>query len=94
VFKRQPVYYRTTHPVGLIVVEKSQRFLYFVRPNLVAIRYSIAVGRECAELTGWFFISQKQETVGTVAPATDAQPPRAGRTRSARPTRSPSRRCI
>jgi lipoprotein-anchoring transpeptidase ErfK/SrfK len=71
VYKRQPVYYRTTHPVGSIVVEKSQRFLYFVRPNLVAVRYGIAVGRECADLAGLFRISQKQETVAGVAPATD-----------------------
>ena len=68
VYKRQPVYYRTTHPVGSIVVEKSQRFLYFVRPNLVAVRYGIAVGRECADLAGLFRISQKQETVAAVAP--------------------------
>ncbi len=74
VFKRQPVYYRTTHPAGSIVIEKSQRFLYFIRPNQVAIRYGIAVGRECADLAGLFRISQKQETVASVAPATDSAP--------------------
>jgi lipoprotein-anchoring transpeptidase ErfK/SrfK len=71
VFKRQPVYYRTTHPVGSIVVETSQHFLYFVRPNLVAVRYGIAVGRECRDLAGLFRISQKEETVAAIAPASD-----------------------
>jgi hypothetical protein len=41
---RQLVYYRTTQPVGTIVVDKSQTFLYVVRPNLSALRYSIGVG--------------------------------------------------
>lgn len=62
VFRRQPVYYRTTHPVGTIVIQKAQRFLYVVQPNVVALRYGIAIGRDCADLTGLFQVSQKQET--------------------------------
>jgi hypothetical protein len=40
VYLRQPVYYRTTHPVGTMIVDKSQNFLYVVRPNVVAIRWA------------------------------------------------------
>ncbi len=47
--RRQLVYYRTTYPPGALVISKSQRFLYLVRPNLSALRYSIAVGRKCTE---------------------------------------------
>ena len=61
VFMRQLIYYRTTHPVGSIIVDKTQRFLYFVRPNVVAIRYGIGVGHECLETQGLLSISRKEE---------------------------------
>ena len=50
VYLRQPVYYRTTHPVGTIVVDKQQSFLYVVRPSLSALRYGIGVGSDCIDL--------------------------------------------
>jgi lipoprotein-anchoring transpeptidase ErfK/SrfK len=61
VFQRQPVFYRTTHPVGTIVVSRSQRFLYWVRPNQVAIRYGIGIGPECVGTAGLFRIHTKVE---------------------------------
>jgi lipoprotein-anchoring transpeptidase ErfK/SrfK len=65
VYRRQLVYYRSSHPVGTIIVDKSQRFLYIVRPNVVAVRYGMGVGRECLEAAGLLRISRKQElTVG------------------------------
>ena len=64
VFLRQPVYYRTTHPVGTIVVDKSQNFLYVVRPSLSAIRYGIAVGPECNAAAGLYQIVRKEEWPG------------------------------
>jgi len=60
VFKRQLVYYRSIHPVGTIVIAKSQRFLYLVRPDVVAMRYTIGVGRECANAAGLLVISAKE----------------------------------
>jgi hypothetical protein len=39
---RQLVYYRTSQPVGTIIVDKTQTFLYVVRPNTSALRYRIA----------------------------------------------------
>ena len=58
---RQLVYYRTTQPVGTIVVDKSQTFLYVVRPNLSALRYSIGVGTECTALSGLYHVVRKEE---------------------------------
>jgi lipoprotein-anchoring transpeptidase ErfK/SrfK len=59
VLRQQRVYYRTTHPVGSIVVARNQRFLYVVQPNNVAIRYAIGVGRECENVAGLFRVTEK-----------------------------------
>ena len=64
VYLRQPVYYRTNHPVGTIVVDKSQSFLYVVRPNLSAVRYGIGVGPECNAAAGLYQIVRKEEWPG------------------------------
>jgi lipoprotein-anchoring transpeptidase ErfK/SrfK len=61
VLRRQRVYYRTTHPVGSIVVSRNQRFLYVVQPNQVAIRYAIGVGPGCENLSGLFHVTEKQK---------------------------------
>ena len=58
---RQLVYYRTNQPVGTIVVDKSQTFLYVVRPNVSALRYSIGVGKECTTLAGLYHVVRKEE---------------------------------
>ncbi len=57
---RQLVYYRTNQPVGTIIVDKSQDFLYVVRPNVSALRYSIGVGSECITLAGLFHVVRKE----------------------------------
>jgi hypothetical protein len=64
VYLRQPVYYRTTHPVGTIIIDKAQNFLYFVRPNVVAIRYGIGIGSECTEAQGLYRVMRKEEWPG------------------------------
>jgi lipoprotein-anchoring transpeptidase ErfK/SrfK len=61
VLRRQRVYYRTTHPVGSIVVSRNQRFLYVVQANQVAIRYAIGVGPGCENLAGLFHVTDKQK---------------------------------
>jgi hypothetical protein len=58
---RQLVYYRTNQPEGTIVVDKSQTFLYVVRPNLSALRYNIGVGTECTALSGLYRVARKEE---------------------------------
>jgi lipoprotein-anchoring transpeptidase ErfK/SrfK len=69
VYLRQPVYYRTTHPVGTIVVDKQQNFLYVVRPSVSALRYGIGVGPECKTAAGLYQIVRKEEWPGLKAAA-------------------------
>jgi len=52
VFRRQPTFYRTLQPVGTVIIDKLQHFLYLVQPNSVALRYGIGIGRQCADLNG------------------------------------------
>jgi lipoprotein-anchoring transpeptidase ErfK/SrfK len=59
VFGRQLIYYRTTHPPGTIIIDKGQRFLYLVRPNVSATRYGIGVGKECSEMPALLRVSRK-----------------------------------
>jgi hypothetical protein len=65
---RQLVYYRTNQPVGTIVVDKTQTFLYVVRPNLSALRYSIGIGTECTALAGLYRVVRKEELPGGKQP--------------------------
>jgi lipoprotein-anchoring transpeptidase ErfK/SrfK len=58
---RQLVYYRTNQPVGTIVVDKTQTFLYVVRPNISALRYSIGIGSECVALAGLYHVVRKEQ---------------------------------
>lgn len=61
VFRRQPVFYRTTHPVGTVIVDKPQHFLYLIQPKSVAMRYGIAVGSQCTDVAGLRRVSTKLE---------------------------------
>lgn len=63
-YLRQPVYYRTSHPVGTIIVDKSQSFLYVVQPNVSALRYGIGIGPDCTATAGLYRIVQKEEWPG------------------------------
>ena len=60
-FRRQPVFYRTEHPVGTIIVNTADRFLYLVQPNNTAIRYGVGVGRDGFQWGGTHRISRKAE---------------------------------
>jgi lipoprotein-anchoring transpeptidase ErfK/SrfK len=75
IFRRQVVYYRTIHPVGTIVIAKSQRHLYVVRPNVAAVRYTIGVGRECTNAVGLLLISAKEGRPAKGPVAASATPP-------------------
>jgi lipoprotein-anchoring transpeptidase ErfK/SrfK len=61
VFRRQPTFYRTLQPVGTVIVDKPQHYLYLIQPNNVALRYGIAVGRQCANLVGLRHIASMAE---------------------------------
>ena len=78
ILRRQRVFYRTTHPPGTIAVSTSQKFLYVVQPNQVAIRYAIGVGPACDKVAGLFHITEKvprpAESATARAPRAAAQP--------------------
>ncbi len=61
VFRRQPTFYRTLQPVGTLIIDKPQHYLYLIEPNNVALRYGIAVGRECADLVGLRHVASMRE---------------------------------
>ena len=61
VFRRQPTFYRTLQPVGTVIIDKLQHFLYLVQPNSVALRYGIGIGRQCADLTGLRHVASMAE---------------------------------
>jgi lipoprotein-anchoring transpeptidase ErfK/SrfK len=67
--RRQPVFYRSTHPVGSIIIDKQQHFLYFIQPHQVALRYGIAVGKSCAGIAGLHKVADKKEWPEWQAPA-------------------------
>jgi lipoprotein-anchoring transpeptidase ErfK/SrfK len=48
-------------PVGTVIVDKGQHFLYLIQPNNVALRYGIAVGDQCSNLAGMRHISNMAE---------------------------------
>ena len=59
IVRRQLVYFRTTYPAGTIVIAKSQHFLYVVKPNSAALRYTIGIGPDCSKSIGLYRVSRK-----------------------------------
>jgi len=68
VFRRQPTFYRTLQPVGTVIIDKLQHFLYLVQPNSVALRYGIGIGRQCADLIGLRHVASMAEWPSWEAP--------------------------
>ena len=60
-FQRQPVFYRTHEPAGSIIIDTTERYLYLVKGNNVAIRYGIGVGRDGFAWKGLQKVSRKAE---------------------------------
>jgi len=61
VYHRQPVFYRTGEAPGTIIIDTSDRFLYLIQGNNIALRYGIGVGRDGFQWQGLLRISRKQE---------------------------------
>jgi lipoprotein-anchoring transpeptidase ErfK/SrfK len=61
VFRRQPTFYRTLQPVGTIIIDKLQHYLYLIQSNNVALRYGIGLGEQCTELAGLRHVASKAE---------------------------------
>jgi lipoprotein-anchoring transpeptidase ErfK/SrfK len=64
VFLQQPVYYRSSHPEGTVVIDKAQNFLYVIRSNVMAVRYGIGSGPECADTAGLYRVLRKERWPG------------------------------
>jgi lipoprotein-anchoring transpeptidase ErfK/SrfK len=60
-YRRQPVFYRSEEKPGTIIIDTSERFLYLIQPNNVALRYGIGVGRDGFQWQGLLRITRKQE---------------------------------
>jgi lipoprotein-anchoring transpeptidase ErfK/SrfK len=60
-YRRQPVFYRSSEAPGTIIIDTSERFLYLIQPNNVALRYGIGVGRDGFQWNGLLKISRKAE---------------------------------
>lgn len=58
-YLRQKVTYSSPYPVGTIVVDTPQHFLYLVQENETALRYGIGVGREGFAWSGEAQIARK-----------------------------------
>ena len=58
---RQVVEYRTAHPAGSVVIDTSERRLYYVLGNGQALRYGIGVGREGFQWAGVHHVTNKRE---------------------------------
>jgi lipoprotein-anchoring transpeptidase ErfK/SrfK len=59
--RKQLVDYRTTEPVGTLIIDTPNTYLYLVMPNGKALRYGIGVGREGFTWAGRERISKMSE---------------------------------
>lgn len=66
--KREIVDYETTYKPGTIIVETSERRLYFVLPDGKAIKYGVGVGRDGFRWSGQHKITRKAEWPGWTPP--------------------------
>src|SRR5690606_25834125 len=68
-YVRQQVDYPTAEPVGTVVVDPGQRYLYLVQEGGKAMRYGVGVGREGFAGNGAATITMKREWPRWTPPA-------------------------
>ncbi|MCF4097371.1 L,D-transpeptidase [Maritalea mediterranea] len=68
-FYRQTVRYRTKEPVGTIIVDTSDFFLYLVQPTNKAIRYGVGLGRAGFAWSGRAVVQWKRKWPTWTPPA-------------------------
>ena len=75
-FVRKVVFYRTHEQPGTIVVDTSERMLYLVMRDNLAMRYGIGVGRDGFRWKGQLKVTRKAEWPDWIPPAEmiDRQP--------------------
>jgi len=69
VYRRQPVFYRTSEAPGTLIIDTSERFLYLIQPNNVALRYGVGVGRDGFQWNGLLKVTRKAEWPDWTPPA-------------------------
>jgi lipoprotein-anchoring transpeptidase ErfK/SrfK len=60
-FERYQVDYRTSEPVGSIVVDSHAHYLYYILPGGKAVRYGVATGQDAMGWTGRAYVGAMQE---------------------------------
>ncbi|KXF78916.1 hypothetical protein ATN84_03925 [Paramesorhizobium deserti] len=60
-YRRQIVSYETREAPGTVIVDTTDKFLYFVMPDGKAMRYGIGVGKQGFEWSGTARIAMKRE---------------------------------
>lgn len=71
IFLQQPVFYRSEQPVGTVLIDKQQYFLYLVRSPTMAWRYGVAIGAGCADIAGLYKITKKETWPGVQTATND-----------------------
>jgi lipoprotein-anchoring transpeptidase ErfK/SrfK len=61
VYRRQPVFYRTSAPPGTIIIDTPSRFLYLIGNTNTALRYGVGVGRDGFQWNGLLQVTRKAE---------------------------------
>jgi lipoprotein-anchoring transpeptidase ErfK/SrfK len=69
VYRRQPVFYRTSEAPGTLIIDTSERFLYLIQSNNVALRYGVGVGRDGFQWNGLLKVTRKAEWPDWTPPA-------------------------
>jgi lipoprotein-anchoring transpeptidase ErfK/SrfK len=52
IYRRQPVFYRTSEAPGTIIIDTSERFLYLIQPNNVRYATALASGATASNGAG------------------------------------------
>lgn len=60
-WRRTPVFFRSSQPVGTIYIDTKERYLYLIMGQNRALRYGIAVGRDGFQWNGAMRVSKKAE---------------------------------
>jgi len=60
-FERYQVDYRTSEPVGSIIVDSHAHYLYYILPGGKAIRYGVSTGQDSMGWTGRAYVGAMQE---------------------------------
>jgi lipoprotein-anchoring transpeptidase ErfK/SrfK len=61
---RELVNWDGNHPIGTIIVKTSERQLYYILGNGMALRYDVAVGKEGMQWAGETFVQSKTRNPG------------------------------